>query len=135
MMANGVMLKGGGLITSENFDKITQMQWQLEKITNEGVTISLQGERPFVKFEKDGRFSGFTTINRFFGSMEIDAQGNVKLDKVGATKMAGPEKEMQQEFMFLDAFNKLERLRMEGIYLHAYTKDKKSELKFYVPVN
>lgn len=123
------------LITSENFDKITQMQWQLEKITNEGVDVTLTGERPFIKFEKDGRFSGFTTINRLFGSIEIDANGKIKLDKVGVTKMAGPEKEMQQEFMFLDAFNRLEVLSMDGIYLYGYTKNKKSALKFYVPVN
>lgn len=128
-------LDGGTLITSENFGKITQVQWQLEKITKDGKDIPLIGERPFIKFENDGRFSGFTGINRFFGSMEVDSQGNLKLAQVGATKMAGPEQEMRQEFMFLDLFHKIERLRMEGIYLYGYTIDMQSELKFYVPVN
>jgi heat shock protein HslJ len=128
-------LDGETLITSKNFDKITQMQWQLEKITKDGKDIPPIGERPFIKFEEEGRFSGFTGINRFFGSMKIDSQGNLKLAQVGATKMAGPEQEMRQEFMFLDLFPRIERLRMEGIYLYGLTKDKQAELKFYVPVN
>lgn len=128
-------LNGSVLITSENFGKITQAQWQLEKVTKQGVNISLTEKRPFIKFEQDGSFSGFTTINRFFGSINIDSQGNLKLDKVGATKMAGPEQEMLQEFMFLDLFHRIEQLRMEGIYLYGYTIDKQIELKFYLPVN
>lgn len=128
-------LDGVTLITSENFSKITQMQWQLEKVTKDGINIPLLDERPFILFEKDGRFSGFTTINRFFGSIELDPQGNPEFAQVGATKMAGSEQEMRQEFMFLDLFNRIERLRMEGKYLYGYTIDKQAELKFYVPVN
>jgi heat shock protein HslJ len=48
--------------------------------------------------------------------------------------MAGPENLMKQEDTFLNTLQKTEQLRTEGIYLIASTKDRQTELVFYVPV-
>jgi heat shock protein HslJ len=76
----------------------------------------------------------FVGINRYFGSVQVDGEGNLKWSPFGSTKMAGSENLMIQEDMFLRILQKAERLNTEGIFLYAYTKDKQSELMFYVPV-
>lgn len=122
-------------ITSENFATIAGMQWQLRKITKDGSEIPLSGERPFVRFEKDGKVAGFASINRFFGSIKLDTRGNLELSPLGSTRMAGPEQQMKQELIFLSSFQSIEQLSTEGIHLYASTKNRQTELVFYVPVN
>ena len=88
-----------------------------------------------MKFTKDGKVSGYATINRFFGSIQIDNEGNVQWAKTfGSTRMAGPEEHMKQEGTFLKVLSETERLRREGIHLYVSTKDGQTELVFYVPV-
>jgi hypothetical protein len=36
--------------------------------------------------------------------------------------------------LFFEILEKTEQLNTEGIYLYAYTKDRQTELVFYVPV-
>ena len=123
------------LITSDNFSRITGMQWILQKMIVDGSEYPLAGKMPFVKFEIDGKINGFASINRFFGSMQINEQGQVKWPKVfGSTRMAGPEELMKQEDAFFKAFPKTEQLTVKGIHLYAYSKDRQTECIFYVPV-
>ena len=123
------------LITSESLGRIAGMQWTLRKMTIDGQQYKLADERPFIKFENDGKLSGFASINRFFGSMQIDNQGAVKWTApFGSTKMAGPPELMQQEDSFLDALQKTERLSTERIYLYLQNSDGRTELVLYVPV-
>lgn len=122
-------------ITSTNLNHIIGTQWILQKMTVDGSEYQLAEEMPFIKFEADGKINGFASINRFFGSMQIDEQGKVEWSKdFGSTKMAGPESLMKQEDAFLQALTKTDELAVEGIYLHAYSDDRKIELVFYVPV-
>ena len=123
------------IVTSQNLSRIVGMQWILEKMMLGGEEYPLAKEKPFIKFDKDGKVTGFGSVNRFFGSMEIDDKGNIKWQKAfGSTKMAGPPEFMTQETVFLNVLNKTELLSFEGIRLYACTKDGKTELVFYVPV-
>jgi len=95
----------------------------------------LAKEKPFVKFDKDGKVSGSGSVNRFFGSMHIDSDGRIQWKKAfGSTRMAGPPEFMAQESLFLATLPRTERLSLEGIRLYASTVDGKTELVFYVPV-
>jgi len=122
-------------ITAENLGRIAGMQWTLRKMTMDGRQYKLADERPFIKFESDGKLAGFASINRFFGSMQIDNHGAVKWTApFGSTKMAGPRELMQQEDSFLDALQKTERLSTERTYLYLQTSDGRTELVLYALV-
>lgn len=123
------------LITSENLARIAGMQWILQKMTIDGKEYKLSGKKPFIKFENNGKVSGFASINRFFGSMEIDDQGSVKWTApFGSTRMAGPPELMEQEKSFLNALQKTESFSVERIYLYIQASDGQTKLIFYVPV-
>jgi heat shock protein HslJ len=111
------------------------MQWTLKDMTVDGKEFKLTGEMPFVKLEKDGRITGFASINRFFGSMTIDDKGEVKWpSSLGATRMAGPPALMTQEDAFLKALVQTGSVAIERIYLYMTSADNKTTLTFYVPV-
>ena len=123
------------LITSDNFSRMAGMQWILQKMIVDGSEYPLTGEMPFIKFETDGKVNGFASINRFFGSIEINPQGQIKWSEAfGSTKMAGPGELMKQEDTFLATLPKTEQLAIKGIHLYAYSGDKQTEYVFYVPV-
>ena len=122
------------LITSDNFNHIAGIQWILQEMTVEDSNYPLAGERPFVKFETDGKINGFASVNRFFGSVQVDDKGLLKWSPMGSTRMAGPEELMNQEDAFLKALPKTEQLSVKGIHLYAYSFDRQTELVFYVPV-
>lgn len=123
------------IITSQNISRIVGMQWILEKMTVGGEEYKLAKKKPFIKFGQDGKVSGSGSVNRFFGSMKIDTEGNIQWQKAfGSTRMAGPPDFMKQENVFLRVLPKTKLLSLEGIRLYATTKDGKTELVFYVPV-
>lgn len=127
--------KGRILITSDNLSRIVGMQWILQKMIVDGSEYPLSGEMPFLEFKADGSINGFASINRFFGSMDIDEQGQITWSKAfGSTRMAGPEELMKQEDFFLKAFSKIEHWSVKGIHLYAYSTDMQTEYVFYVPV-
>jgi heat shock protein HslJ len=120
---------------SENFHKIVGMQWILEKMTVNGESIDLVPEKPFIKFGEDQTIKGFASINRFFGSLQMDATGQVRWPTpLGSTRMAGPPELMNQENAFLKALPMTERFSQSGIRLYAVSADGSTELVFYVPV-
>ncbi len=122
------------VITAENFKTICGMQWILKEMTVDGNPVPLTGETPFLKIEPDGKISGFASVNRFFGALKIDGKGTLEHSPIGSTRMAGPFELMEQERLFLLALKKIEQISGQGIYLYAYTIDRKTELIFYVPV-
>ena len=127
--------EGPLLITSDNFGRIVGMQWVLQKMIVDGSEYSLTGEMPFLEFKTDGSINGFASINRFFGFMQINEQGQIKWPKAfGSTRMAGPEELMKQEDTFLNAFSRTEQLAVKGIHLYAHSANRQTECVFHVPV-
>jgi heat shock protein HslJ len=122
-------------ITSANLNRIAGMQWTLQKMTVGSKDYEIADKKPFIKFEKDSRVGGFASVNRFFGSMEIDDKGNVKWGgPFGVTRMAGPPNLMKQEDTFLKALQAADSLSIVKTYLHIQTSDAQTQLTFYVPV-
>ena len=121
-------------IHAGNFERIAGMQWFLKSMKADGQDYALTGEIPFIQFAPDGKVSGFASINRYFGSVQVSSKGHVAWSNLGSTRMAGPENLMKQEDAFLKALTRTERLSVEGINLYALTADGQTELVFYVPV-
>ena len=122
------------VITSENLETIAGVQWILQQMTVDGKPINLIGEKPFIQFDVDeNRVTGFASLNRFFGSVNIDKAGNVQWPgPFGSTRMAGPPEQMAQEDAFLKALPQTQRLSKAGINLYATSKDGQTKLVFYV---
>ena len=122
-------------ITSGNFERIVGMQWILKEMVVDGSAYALTGEVPFIKFDADGKVNGHASVNRFFGSVAIGADGKVTWPSpFGSTRMAGPGELMNQESAFLATLPKTENASIEKIFLTFGSLDGKSKLVFYVPV-
>ena len=120
------------VITSNSVNRISGRQWILQEMTIDGNEHHLTGNRPFIKFSKDGKVSGFASINRFSGSIQLEDQGRVQWSPFRSTRMAGPLELMDQESTFLAALQRTQRFSLEGIYLLAQSKDGHVKLVFCV---
>jgi heat shock protein HslJ len=118
------------VITSENIGRIVGIRWILQKISIDGDEYDLAGDRPYIEFSDDGRISGFTSINRCSGSMQLDDQGGARWSPFASTKMAGPPELMKQESIFLEALPRVQRLSIEGTHLYAQSEDDRVRLIF-----
>ena len=123
-------------ITTKNFKTITGMQWILQQMTVDGEAFGLVGEKPFIQFDADeNKVTGFASVNRFFGSVQISKEGRVQWPgPFGSTRMAGPPEQMKQEDAFLKALPRTNRLSKSKNNLYAASTDGQTELVFFVPV-
>jgi heat shock protein HslJ len=122
-------------VTAEHLDWITDVQWTLERMVVGGRAYSLTGDRPYVQFGSDGRVTGFGSVNRFFGLMQIEAGGRVRWPgALASTKMAGPPPLMRQEDAFMKAIQTVEQWNIEGIRLYGRDAEGLTELGFRAPV-
>ena len=122
------------VITSESVRRIVGMQWVLQKMIIDGNEYELAGQRPSIKFSNNGQVSGFASINRYSGSMQLDDQGGAPWSQLASTRMAGPPELMKQESTFLEALSRVQRLSIEGTDLYAQSADGQVELVFRVAV-
>lgn len=56
----------------------------------------------FVRFQADGKISGFAGCNRFFGTF-VATDSTIEISALGATRMACAEPVMRQETVFLES--------------------------------
>ena len=120
------------VITSENISQIVGVRWTLQKMTLNGNEYDLAGDRPYIEFSNNGQVSGFASINRCSGSMQLDDQGRVRWSPLASTRMAGPPELMNQESIFLEALQRVQRLSIKGTHLYAQSGDDQVELIFHV---
>ncbi|MBE0537029.1 MAG: META domain-containing protein [Phycisphaerae bacterium] len=126
---------GDGLVvTAAHLDWITDVQWTLERMMVQGRPYPLAGDPPTVQFGADGRITGFGSINRFFGLMQIEAKGRVRWPgSLGSTRMAGPPGLMRQEETFMQAIQAVKQWRIAGTRLYGHDAENSTELVFSVP--
>ena len=123
------------VVTSANFERVAGMQWILKQMVVDGVEQKLEQEVPFVEFKGGGLINGSASINKFFGTYNIDAKGVLAWPgEFGSTRMAGPENLMKQETVFLKALPLTQKASIEGIFLTLTSDDGNTKLLFYVPV-
>ncbi len=71
----------------------------------------------------DGRAAGFAGVNRFFGKLEISADGGVAAGRFGSTLMAGPEELMKLEQAYLKALEQTRRIETSGRAVRFLNRD------------
>ena len=85
-------------------------EWLVEYINGRGV---IDNARTTLVFGEDGRLSGDTACNRYFGSYAMEGV-SIKVENVGATKRACPSAVMDQESRFLETLNNVDTYRIDG---------------------
>lgn len=72
--------------------------------------------RPTLSIDGDGLVSGFSGVNRYTGSLSLDAlaQGQFSLGPVATTRMAGPPEAMDLESQFLETLSRVDAYGVEG---------------------
>ena len=123
------------VITSDNIDLIVGMQWTLEAMVINGSEYPLSEKLPFIEFESSQRLSGFASVNRIFGSIQIDLNGAVKWAPMGTTSMAGPIERMNQETTFLSILQQAKAFTLVDLSLHAHTPNAETTLVFRASVD
>ena len=82
--------------------------WSIGSVGGEEV---VEGSEPELTFGRDGRLSGTTGCNRFFGEWEAD-EGELSVSNLGSTRMACPPELMDQEKRVLDLLAAVERFEV-----------------------
>jgi heat shock protein HslJ len=75
--------------------------WELREIAGKPVAAPAEGAKaPSLVFERDGnRVSGFAGCNRFSGTCEFPADGQLRFSMMAATRMACPDMTLEDEFL------------------------------------
>lgn len=74
-------------------------------------------DRRFVQFQGEGKAFGHGGCNRFFGSYETGADGNLSFSALGATRMACPGLVMEQEAAFMGILENTSAMKQDGTRL------------------
>lgn len=122
----------GVLITPQQFNDIVGIEWHLIKMTLNSDPIPL-GENSKVIFScsSEGEVAGLATINRYFGNLKLNEDGEIVWNKAfGMTRMAGPPELMQQESAYMDALIKTSRMYLKEAKLVLRNKDRSYVLEF-----
>lgn len=98
-----------------------------EQVAGEWVLASLRGQAvppppgktdrvPSLAVTRDGAVSGFAGVNRFAGTTDAAGlnEGRITLDRLAATKMAGPEGANRFEAGYLAALGESKVFRVAG---------------------
>jgi heat shock protein HslJ len=122
----------GRLITPHNFKDITGIEWALTQMTNNNETIALaEGSQTTFACDEGGRVTGKATINRYSGSLKLQADGDIIWSKAFMmTRMAGPPELMQQETIFIQALMKTSRMFLNESKLVFRSHDGKTVMEF-----
>jgi heat shock protein HslJ len=88
-----IMLSLSGLPAWGQSSELAGSEWRPQ--WTDGAT-SAQGDRPYIRFEVEGRIAGSGGCNRFFGSYKITGN-TIEFGPLGATRMACPKPAMDRE--------------------------------------
>jgi heat shock protein HslJ len=122
----------GKLITPQNLNDITGVEWHLKQMIkdNEKITLVKDSQTTFA-CDENGRVSGKATINRYSGELKLQDDGQIVWRKAFImTRMAGPPELMQQEADFTQVLMQTSRLVLNDSKLVLISDDKSNLLKF-----
>lgn len=93
--------------------------------------LNLGGERPpTMEFLADGGISGFAGCNRYFGKSHLAADGSVRVEITGTTRMACPRAQMQLEQRFLALVAQAPNVGVRDTFLELRTETGEALLVF-----
>ena len=113
--------------------KMLSGDWVLKQLGGKDVASMLgqNGRPPTMSFANDGRVSGFSGVNRYTSTIDVDrlAKNGFKLDGIASTRMAGPPEAMDLESKFTQALQEATGFKLDGSNLNL-TKGTETLLKF-----
>ena len=100
--------------TARKVNSVTQLTghyWKLVEINGKALSDAQLAREPFIIFsDVDGRVSGNSSCNHFFGNYTLAANKQLTIGQIGATKMACPDMSIEQElFQLLPQVRNYER--------------------------
>ena len=117
---------GGSLTASSAPTTIQAMtgHWELTSIEGEGVQSSMPdgAKAPYLDIAADGRVSGFAGVNRVNTAIDTQAlrAGDLALNPIATTMMAGPEPLMELESRFISALTNSTGVYVRGDMLELF---------------
>lgn len=103
---------------------ITETFWVLETFDGEKVISSqIDSEIGFTLNAAENQVTGFSGCNRFFGSYTLDTENKIKFSGLGATKMACPDSDFDEN-EFLKMFSEVNKYKFVGDRLELLAQDK-----------
>ena len=123
----------GKLITPRNLNDITDIEWNLTRMTKDDQEIALvQGSKATFTCDQDGKVTGKATINRYSGDLKLMDDGEILWSKAFImTRMAGPPQLMQQEADFTQALMQTSRIILSGSKLVLKSSSGSTVLEFH----
>ncbi len=96
---------------------LTNTTWTLIQLSNLKSYPSSEIEIPWFQISDELHISGISGINRFSGSIQIPAPGDLEIGQINTTLMAGPEASMKLERQFLDSLCQVKHYEIDGTEL------------------
>ncbi len=78
---------------------LKEREWQLKAMQMNGEAVTNPAELPVLLFSDSTAVYGSAGCNRFFGEYEADAEGNMTVHPGGATMMACPDLEFEDNYL------------------------------------
>ena len=122
----------GNLITPQNLNDITGIEWNLTQLTKDNVSIALvKDSKTTFACDKDGRVTGKATLNQYSGNLKLQDDGEIIWNNAFImTRMAGPPELMQQETDFTQALMQTSRIFLKESKLVLMSDDQSNLLEF-----
>ena len=102
----------------------TDVSWTLTHLESVPVSATGGGRGPSLRFAADGRVTGFTTCNNFFGRYDAPGGGRLRFADLGSTKMACVDADLaRQEQRFMAVLPRVEQFAIRGDTLVLLARD------------
>lgn len=103
--------------TAQKTDGIFNRAWELNRKSLQGVPVNAEKPQRYITMQiaPDGKISGCSGVNRYFGMVKIDSGKNVidfKSSPIGSTRMAGPG--MAYEDAYLKMLSTVDSYEVKG---------------------
>ena len=113
-------------------DAIAGKDWTLASLKLGGMAVDISKAKALtLKLTEEGKASGKSAVNRYFGSIKLDGAGGCEWSKgFGATRMAGPPAMMDIERSYFQALPKTTKVALQDGALTFTSKDGESSAVF-----
>ncbi|MCI0401047.1 MAG: META domain-containing protein [Gammaproteobacteria bacterium] len=120
-------------LTVGQIDALEGIEWQLANmiVDNHEVTLLPESTVTF-SYVGDGKVAGLASINRYFGNMLMNGDGEISWGEpgFGTTRMGGPPELMNQENEFLKSLRTIRRMYLANHTLTMESENKSVKLEF-----
>ena len=103
--------------TSPLLSQFARQTYRLTAFTVGGQEIALSAKPAItIRFAEDGKLSGRSTVNIYFGSLQLNAEGDISWGFAGlaVTRRSGPQTLMDLESLYVQALERTTKLTFDG---------------------